>query len=112
MISVVEPELPRVELDEPPLPDPSLLKSKETKGRSPQRSAIKPTVKLEQKLKKQRQFRRDTTYEEELRRQEEAERRRQRQMEMLEKMKARNKNGGGEVDSGDDARRFDNCKNI
>jgi hypothetical protein len=33
-------------------------------------------------------------------------------MEMLEKMKARNKNGGGEIDNEDDARRFDNCKNI
>ncbi|XP_076076418.1 uncharacterized protein LOC143047268 isoform X11 [Mytilus galloprovincialis] len=106
---VEEPALPVVELDEPPLPDPSLYKCKDSKSSTKNKSILKPILKLEQKLKKQRQFKRDTSYEEELRRQEEAERRRQKQMEMLEKMKNRNKRTGGEAEAEEEARNFDNC---
>ncbi|XP_052087546.1 trichohyalin-like isoform X7 [Mytilus californianus] len=105
---VEEPALPVVELDEPPLPDPSLYKCKDSKSSTKNKSILKPILKLEQKLKKQRQFKRDTSYEEELRRQEEAERRRQKQMEMLEKMKNRNKRTGGEAEAEEEARNFDN----
>ncbi|XP_063403062.1 trichohyalin-like isoform X7 [Mytilus trossulus] len=105
---VEEPTLPVVELDEPPLPDPSLYKCKDSKSSTKNKSILKPILKLEQKLKKQRQFKRDTSYEEELRRQEEAERRRQKQMEMLEKMKNRNKRTGGEAEAEEEARNFDN----
>lgn len=111
-IIVEEPALPVVELDEPPLPDPSLYKCKDSKSSTKNKSILKPILKLEQKLKKQRQFKRDTSYEEELRRQKEAERRRQKQMEMLEKMKNRNKRTGGEAEAEEEARNFDNCKYI
>lgn len=99
-----------VDLEEPPLPDPTLHKCDESKPKSGNKSTLRPMVKLDQKLKKQRQFRRDTSYEDELRRQEEAERRRQKQMEMIEKMKNRNRRTGGEAEAEEEARKFNNCK--
>lgn len=99
--------LPTVNIEEPPLPDPSLLTSKPTSPVKNNRSLASP-IKLQQRLiNKRKSFKRDTSYEDELRRQELLEKRRQKQMELLEKMKSRQSNMGTEVEYIDGVPSFD-----
>lgn len=102
--------LPTVNIEEPPLPDPSLLTSKPTSPVKNNRSLASP-IKLQQRLiNKRKSFKRDTSYEDELRRQELLEKRRQKQMELLEKMKSRQGNMSTEVEYIDGVPSFDDCK--
>eukprot|EP00105_Crassostrea_gigas_P042377 XP_019926525.1 PREDICTED: serine/arginine repetitive matrix protein 1 isoform X9 [Crassostrea gigas] len=99
--------LPTVNIEEPPLPDPSLLTSKPTSPVKNNRSLASP-IKLQQRLiNKRKSFKRDTSYEDELRRQELLEKRRQKQMELLEKMKSRQGNMSTEVEYIDGVPSFD-----
>lgn len=99
--------LPTVNIEEPPLPDPSLLTSKPTSPVKNNRSLASP-IKLQQRLiNKRKSFKRDTSYEDELRRQELLEKRRQKQMELLEKMKSRQSNMGTEIEYIDGVPSFD-----
>nr|XP_022292886.1 uncharacterized protein LOC111103736 [Crassostrea virginica] len=88
--------LPQLNLEEPPLPDTSSLPSKSTSPVKNNRTLASP-IKLQQRLKR-KSFKRDTSYEDELRRQELLEKRRQKQMELLEKMKSRQNNVKSEVE--------------
>ncbi|XP_062602644.1 uncharacterized protein LOC134264356, partial [Saccostrea cucullata] len=87
--------LPHVKFEEPPLPDTSL--PSKTPSPTKNKNLLSSPIKLQQKLNNRRKsFKKDTSYEDELRRQEMLERRRQKQMELLEKMKSRQ--GQVEVD--------------
>ncbi|KAK3098026.1 hypothetical protein FSP39_015456 [Pinctada imbricata] len=100
--------LPVVDIAEPALPDPSTFLKQTTSASKNKRITITtPIVKLNQKLQKGRKFTRDTSYEDELRRQELAEKRKQKQMEMLEKMKTRRNQMGSELGEDDDMPNFE-----
>ncbi|XP_078327309.1 uncharacterized protein LOC111103095 isoform X5 [Crassostrea virginica] len=94
--TAVTSALPQLNLEEPPLPDTSSLPSKSTSPVKNNRTLASP-IKLQQRLKR-KSFKRDTSYEDELRRQELLEKRRQKQMELLEKMKSRQNNVKSEVE--------------
>lgn len=110
VFSAIATALPTVNIEEPPLPDPSLLTSKPSSPVKNNRSLASP-IKLQQRLiNKRKSFKRDTSYEDELRRQELLEKRRQKQMELLEKMKSRQSNMGTEIEYIDGVPSFDDCK--
>ena len=108
MFAAVTSALPQLNLEEPPLPDTSSLPSKSTSPVKNNRTLASP-IKLQQRLKR-KSFKRDTSYEDELRRQELLEKRRQKQMELLEKMKSRQNNVKGEVEYIDGVPSFEDCE--
>ncbi|XP_056013650.1 uncharacterized protein LOC125675583 isoform X13 [Ostrea edulis] len=98
--------LPQVTIEEPPLPDASAI-SKTPSPTKNHRTSISMPIKLQQKINRRKSFKRDTSYEDELRRQELLEKRRQKQMALLEKMKSRQGQVGTEVEYIDGAPSFD-----
>lgn len=109
MISDFSSSLPQVTIEEPPLPDASAI-SKTPSPTKNHRTSISMPIKLQQKINRRKSFKRDTSYEDELRRQELLEKRRQKQMALLEKMKSRQGQVGTEVEYIDGAPSFDDCK--
>ncbi|XP_069128140.1 uncharacterized protein [Argopecten irradians] len=104
----VSDEVPPLPSDiPPPLPDPDSINKSNKKTEKRGRVIQTPIVqKLEKKLKR-RQFSKDTSYEDELRKQELAEQRRQKHMEMLEKARARKLQGDMDGDGDEDGPNFD-----
>ena len=75
------------------------------------KSVIEQKIKTENKAKKWGKPKKDTSYEDELRRQEIAEERRRRQMEMLERLKGRQmEQFDGQEDDG--SPHFEDCKSL
>jgi hypothetical protein len=111
MVSDFGSSLPQVTIDEPPLPDVTSV-SKTPSPTKNHRTSISMPIKLQQKINRRKSFKRDTSYEDELRRQELLERRRQKQMELLEKMKSRQGQVGPDVEFIDGVPSFDDCKLI
>lgn len=99
---------PHVCIDEPALPDP--FKEKEKKHKSRRGTLVTPIPKFPTQKLKLGRFRRDTSYEDELRKFELAEKRRQKQMEMLEKLKTKRHHHDIDVDDDDDSPNFEDCK--
>ena len=103
-------DLPPIDILEPALPDPdSFLKRQSSPTKNKRVAITTPIAKLQQKLLRKK-FQRDTSYEDDLRRQELAEKRKQKQMEMLEKMKARKNQMGSEFTQADGMPSFEDCK--
>ncbi|XP_033741631.1 uncharacterized protein LOC117328267 isoform X3 [Pecten maximus] len=92
----------------PPLPDLDSINKSNKKIDKRRRASIQTPIvqKLEKKLKR-RQFSKDTSYEDELRKQELAEQRRQKHMEMLEKARARRLQGDMDGEGDEDGPNFD-----
>lgn len=96
----------------PPLPDPDSVDKDEPKPiDTERRTVIQPPViqKLEKKLKR-RKVAKDTSYEDELRRQELAEVRRQRHMDLMEKARSLKQRAGDSWDGDKDGPNFEDCK--
>ena len=112
LLNIADTFEPNIEIaEEPPLPDPDAIRTESAK--SDRHSKRRTSLLTPGQLKVQKKFGkpvRDTSYADELRREQEAERRRQKQMEMLEKMKNRKQTADGHEDDDEHGHNFEDCK--